>query len=101
MSPYSGQIGNIRAGLMGTPMPESYGVPGQQPGGPNPLAAPQTPGFHLQSPSADQYHVSSGASGMQDMYEIARKGNNHVGYTSVADDVQMANSGQGGWGKGR
>ncbi len=93
MGPYNGQIANIRAGLMGTEMPPSYGVPG----GYQPTPMPQNVQFHVPDFNAgNSLHVSHGAAGMHDMFELSRKnpaGSQNSRYTDLADEIQAANSG--------
>ncbi len=97
--PYNAQLGGLRAGLMGTQMPDTYGSSMPNPGyQPAPMLPGQAGGFHLpQSHGADNLGISRGGAGMHDAFEMARK--NPVGhqqhYTSLADDIQQANSGQG------
>ncbi len=98
MGPYNGQIGNIRAGLMGTEMPPAYGGSMPNPAyQPPPMPVDNTqihmPNFSGQSGSL---HVSHGAAGMHDMFELARKnpaGSQNSRYSSLADEIQAANSG--------
>lgn len=101
MGPYNGQIANIRAGLMGTEMPSTYGgVPG--PGyAPTPMMQDHTQ-LHAPDMSGPNLQLHRGAGAMADMFELARKNPTAVPqhYSSLADDMQNANSGTNSGGNG-
>ncbi len=100
MSPYDARIGGIRAGLMGTPMPNTYAptaapnpfgpqqVPGQPP---NPAPAP---GFHVPTVGGNG-PISNADDYLSGGFEMARTniGQNGAGASGFKDRGTM--SGQG------